>query len=164
LDTTKLHLTDFSEDISPAREAKKIEITFQLPVEGTISQDFNEGIFPHRCHNGVDIAVPEGTLINATSDGWIVFNGWHQRYGNLLIIQHPNDYLSFYGHNQSILVEVGEKVRMGQPVAVSGNSGQSSAPHLHFEIRCRGKTIDPATLIPALKEENLNTDKTINPR
>ena len=128
-------------------------IDFRVPVEGLVSRGYQEQPFPWKSHTGIDLAVPTGTLINAASDGWAVFEGWHPRYGNFLLLQHPGDYLTFYGHLSSSLVQVGEKVAAGEPVAVSGNSGRSSAPHLHFEIRHRGGFLDPALLIPDLQPE-----------
>lgn len=125
---------------------------FTAPVEGLISRGFSEGIFPKQTHRGIDFAVPVGTIVNASAAGWVVFTDWHFRYGNLLIIQHPGDYLSLYGHNNSILVGVGEQIEAGQPVAVSGNTGHSTAPHLHFEIRLRGKAVDPSKFIQELRE------------
>ena len=126
---------------------------FQLPVNGLVSREYTTGVFPGQTHSGVDFAVAEGTLVTAAADGWVVFTGWHYRYGNLLIIQHSGAFLTFYGHNRSILVEIGEKVKRGQPVAVSGNSGRSTAPHLHFEIRRRGVAVNPYNLLSELARQ-----------
>jgi len=133
------------------------EPVFNLPVEGFISRRQNYNLFPAQPHYGLDIAVPEGSLVSASADGWVVFKGWHYRFGNLLIIQHPGDFLTYYGHNLSIIVDIGEKVQSGQPVAVSGNTGRSTAPHLHFEIRRRGLAIDPENIISGLVKEPLDT-------
>lgn len=160
-DTTKIELSNY--DFTPHTETfAGCQIEFESPVEGLVSRGFSEGLFPKMGHRGVDLALPEGTLINAAGDGWVVFFGWHHRFGNLLIIQHPGDYLTLYGHNRTILVELGETVSAGQPVAISGNSGQSSAPHLHFEIRHRGKPINPALLIPELNDEALVSNREAN--
>ena len=133
-------------------------VRFIPPADGLISRGFKDALFPQQGHTGIDFALPIGTLVNAAADGWALFYGWHYRYGNYLIIQHPNDYTTFYGHNQAVLVEIGEQVKAGQPVAISGDSGHSSAPHLHFEIRHRGKPIDPVILIPQITEsENQHT-------
>ena len=137
-------------------------VKFESPVEGLVSRGFSEGLFPQMSHSGVDLALPEGTLVNAAGDGWVVFFDWHHRFGNLLIIQHPGDYLTLYGHNRTILVELGETVSAGQPVAISGNSGKSSAPHLHFEIRHRGKPINPALLMPELNNQTLVSHREAN--
>lgn len=160
-DATKFELSDY--DFAPQMGTfAGCQIKFESPVEGLISRGFSEGLFPQMSHSGVDLALPVGTLINAAGDGWVVFFGWHHRFGNLLIIQHPGDYLTLYGHNRAILVELGETVSTGQPAAISGNSGQSSAPHLHFEIRHRGKPINPALLIAELDNETLVSHREAN--
>ena len=130
------------------------EVFFLTPVEGYITRGFSENVFPGESHRGIDFALSVGTLVNAAANGWVIFNGWDSRFGNFLIIQHPGDYLTCYGHNQVVLVNLGETVQAGQPVALSGNSGRSSAPHLHFEIRRRGRSIDPAALICELMQFN----------
>ena len=128
------------------------EPVFNIPVEGVVSRGYSIGIYPRITHQGIDFACKEGTIVYAAADGWVVFTGHHYRYGNLLILQHPGDYLTYYGHNRSLLVNLGEKVNAGQPVAISGNSGLSTAPHLHFEIRKRGVAIDPAYYIKELEQ------------
>jgi murein DD-endopeptidase MepM/ murein hydrolase activator NlpD len=124
---------------------------FIAPLKGHITRGFSEGLYPRLGHSGVDISTPEGATVFASADGWVAFTGWHQRYGNLLVLQHPGDFLTFYGHNLSFLVNVGDKVSAGRAIALSGNTGQSSAPHLHFEIRKRGCALDPTLFIPDFK-------------
>lgn len=126
---------------------------FLKPIDGLVSRGFTEESFPGTAHIGVDIAAASGTLVSAASDGWVIFNGQHSRYGNFLIVQHPGDYLTFYGHLSNSLVRPGDKVSAGSPIALSGNSGRSTAPHLHFEIRLRGKYLDPAKFIVDYKTE-----------
>ncbi len=125
-------------------------VFFIAPVEGYISRGFEIDIVTDLIHYGIDFALPAGTIVNASADGWVIFNGWDDRFGYYLILQHPGDYLTCYGHNLAILTNLGEFVQAGQPVTLSGNSGKSSAPHLHFEIRHRGKPVDPFTLISDL--------------
>lgn len=128
------------------------EPVFSIPVEGVVSRGYSVGIYPRITHQGTDFACKEGNIVSAASDGWVVFTGHHYRYGNLLILQHPGDFLTYYGHNKNLLVNLGEKVNSGQPIAVSGNSGLSTAPHLHFEIRKRGAAVDPAVYIKELEQ------------
>jgi murein DD-endopeptidase MepM/ murein hydrolase activator NlpD len=122
-------------------------VKFEAPVTGQISNRYESGQFPKISHPALDYAVPEGSLVKASASGWVIFKGWDFRYGNWLIIQHPNDYTTYYGHNRAILVQVGEKISAGQLVAISGNSGRSTAPHLHFEIRHRGEPLNPEKLL-----------------
>ena len=102
----------------------------------------------NRPHKGVDLAAKMGTPIYATAAGVVIYSGSRQRgYGNLVIIKHTNDYVSVYAHNRRNLVDEGDKVRQGFQIAELGNSGRSTGPHLHFEIRLKGKPLDPLRLI-----------------
>jgi murein DD-endopeptidase MepM/ murein hydrolase activator NlpD len=95
-------------------------------------------------HSGIDFAVKDGTAVSATASGTVSFAGWDESLGNLIIIDHGNGYLTSYGHNRELLVEKGEKVTRGEVIALSGNTGRSTAPHLHYEIVKDGIAIDPA--------------------
>lgn len=118
------------------------------PVEGFISRGFDwNDVIPGRSHAGVDIAGKEGEVIKATAGGIVIWCGWSARYGNLVIIAHPTGYFSVYGHNQIILVEPRQRVERGAPIALLGNTGQSSAPHLHFEIWYSNQPLDPLDLL-----------------
>lgn len=102
----------------------------------------------NRPHKGVDFAAKMGTPIYATADGVVIYSGSRQRgYGNLVILKHSDDYVSVYAHNRRNLVDEGQKVRQGSQIAELGNSGRSTGPHLHFEIRHRGKPLDPLRLL-----------------
>jgi murein DD-endopeptidase MepM/ murein hydrolase activator NlpD len=119
-----------------------------IPMQGYLSRGYapseSSGV---RMHLGIDIAAKEGTPVYATASGKVEFAGWDEALGNLIIIDHMDEYKTHYGHNRAMLVSVGEKVNKGELIALSGNSGNSSAPHLHYEIRKNGEPIDPATLI-----------------
>jgi murein DD-endopeptidase MepM/ murein hydrolase activator NlpD len=107
------------------------------PVTGRLTQEF------HRGHNGLDIAVPVGTPIQTTMDGQIVHAGWNnQGYGNLVIVEY-GEYRTYYAHLSSIPVSVGETVKAGATIGLSGNTGNSTGPHLHYEIRRNKVPIDP---------------------
>lgn len=101
-------------------------------------------------HPGVDIAVPVGSVVRAAGGGVVLQAGTHEEYGNFVLLEHPDGYQSMYGHLSRILAVQGTRVRAGEVIARSGNTGRSSAPHLHFEIRQNGVSIDPGTMI---KEE-----------
>jgi murein DD-endopeptidase MepM/ murein hydrolase activator NlpD len=102
-------------------------------------------------HPGIDIAVPLGSLVRASGGGVVLQTGAHGEYGNFVLVEHPEGYQSMYGHLSRILAVQGMPVRAGEVIALSGNTGRSSAPHLHFEIRLNGVSIDPGTLV---KEEH----------
>jgi murein DD-endopeptidase MepM/ murein hydrolase activator NlpD len=102
----------------------------------------------NRPHKGIDLAAKMGTPVYATADGVVIYSGSRQRgYGNLVIVKHGSDYVSVYAHNRRNLVDEGQKVRQGFQIAELGNSGRSTGPHLHFEIRFKGKPLNPLKLI-----------------
>ena len=120
----------------------------QMPVQGFISQQFSEDhIFPDRSHRGIDIAGKTGSPILAAASGRTVFSGWTPYYGNCILIAHPDGYLTFYGHNQLNIRDVSVKVLKSEPIALLGTSGNSSAPHLHFEIWKDGIPVDPLEFV-----------------
>lgn len=94
-------------------------------------------------HAGIDIGVPMGTPIHALKDGTVIYASWMSGYGNVVMIDH-GDLISLYAHNSSLTVQVGDSVKGGQVISYSGSTGNSTGPHLHFEIRLPdGNTIDP---------------------
>jgi len=95
-------------------------------------------------HDGIDIAAPRGTPVRAAESGKIVYSGNGIRgYGNLIIVQHRNQYSTVYAHNHRNLVSVDARVERGQRIATVGSTGRSSGNHLHFEIRRKVKPVDP---------------------
>ena len=98
-------------------------------------------------HPGVDIAVPVHTSVVATARGTVIEAESDPVYGHYVVVDHGGGIETMYGHNALLLVEVGERVTRGQPIAYSGNSGRSTAPHLHYEIRKEGRAIDPAPFL-----------------
>src|SRR5690606_35323316 len=115
---------------------------FLWPVAGgKISSGY--GIRHGRPHEGLDIKQSAGSEIRAAAAGKVVFSGWMHGYGRTLVISHGSSYSTVYAHNDSHLVERGQIVRKGQPIAKLGSSGRTSGPHLHFEVRQDGKPINP---------------------
>ena len=128
-----------------------------LPAAGVLTQDMivsNEEDI--REHYGVDIAVPQGEPVMASASGQVVFSGWTTELGNLVIIYHGNEFFTYYGHNELILVKPYEKVKRGDVISTSGNSGISSGPHLHFEIWKDGEPVDPLLYFPELNKSNIS--------
>ena len=113
-----------------------------LPMQGFISQDFEIESQEHY-HPGVDIACAEGTPVLTTAAGTVVFADYDSTYGHLIVVQHSDTVMTLYGHNSEILVEAGQKVMAGSRIALSGNTGKSTAPHLHYEVRVNDEPIDP---------------------
>jgi LysM repeat protein len=98
-------------------------------------------------HKGIDIGVPVGTKIHASRSGRVVFSGYEEGYGKLVILEHEFGYRTYYGHLSKGLAKVGDLVGPGQVIALSGNTGRSTGPHLHFEIRKNGQSMNPFTYI-----------------
>jgi murein DD-endopeptidase MepM/ murein hydrolase activator NlpD len=98
-------------------------------------------------HPGLDIAVTVGTPVRATAEGSVAEAGEDPEYGTFVLLQHSDEYQSMYGHLSRLLVRPGQRVAAGEVIGLSGNTGNSSAPHLHFEVRRRGQVVDPLTLV-----------------
>ncbi len=127
-----------------------------IPMLGTLSRGFapDESLGARR-HFGIDIAAKEGTPVFATADGTVEFAGWDESFGNYLIIDHLGGFKTYYGHNRALLVAVGESVKRGELIALSGNTGHSTAPHLHYEIRLRGEPVNPEEYMEISKLEQM---------
>jgi len=115
--------------------------TFSYPARGRITSGF--GWRWGRRHTGIDIALNVGTPVKAADGGTVKFSGSYGGYGNLVIIDHGGDYETYYGHNSKLLVKKGDKVFKGQTISLSGSTGNSTGPHLHFEVRKFGVPTDP---------------------
>ncbi len=98
-------------------------------------------------HNGLDLAVPVGADVRATGGGQITETGTDSAYGLYIRINHGSGYSSMYGHLSRVVVARGDMVRPGQVIGLSGSSGRSTAPHLHFEILRAGRSVDPLSLV-----------------
>ncbi|MEE8404899.1 MAG: M23 family metallopeptidase [candidate division Zixibacteria bacterium] len=116
-----------------------------LPIQGFISQDFVIDDSA-RYHPGIDIACAEGTPVLATAIGEVVMTGDDEVYGKIVVLKHNDSIISLYGHNKEILVQKGEKVLPGSRIALSGNTGKSTAPHLHYEVKINDEPINPLEL------------------
>ncbi len=99
-------------------------------------------------HQGVDIGVSTGTSVMASSAGTVTVAGWQGGYGNVVYIEHENGVTTRYGHLSRILVKKGDRVYQGQKIALSGNTGNSTGPHLHFEYRINGTAQNPLNYVP----------------
>jgi murein DD-endopeptidase MepM/ murein hydrolase activator NlpD len=114
------------------------------PVRGWVTAEFNEDL-PGRekKHTGLDIAAPLGTHVLSAGSGQVVYSGWDRDLGLVVILDHQNGLSTLYGHCSRVLVNVGDLLCQGEAIAQLGNTGQSSAPHVHFEIRENGVVVDP---------------------
>jgi len=116
------------------------DLMFFPPVSGIIINKFNLA----EKHYGIDIAASKESIIKATLDGTVIFADWTTETGYTLAIQHASNFISVYKHNSTLLKQMGSRVKAGDPVAVTGDSGElSSGPHLHFELWRKGTPVDP---------------------
>ena len=96
-----------------------------------------------RRHTGIDIAASYGSAVKASDGGVVIWTGYEGGYGNLVKIDHGANFVSYYGHLSKYSVKVGQKVYKGQTIGTVGSSGNSTGPHLHFEIRKNGVVQNP---------------------
>ena len=114
---------------------------FIWPCDGVVVSGF--GMRWGRMHEGIDIGCAYGTPNRAAAAGAVIYAGWLGGYGNLVVVDHGNGLSTAYAHASSILVSVGQSVSQGQTVSLVGSTGNSSGPHLHFEVRVNGVAVDP---------------------
>lgn len=134
---------------NPTTEAPSEPTQWPLPVAGFITRGPTDSTTDSTAgpHSGLDIAVPVGTQVRSAGAGIVEEVGESAEYGHFIRIMHSGDYESLYGHLAKVLVVKGAKINAGHAIALSGNSGRSTAPHLHFEIRRAGVFIDPLSVI-----------------
>ncbi len=96
-----------------------------------------------RFHEGMDFAAPIGTPVYVTGDGDVEFSGWQQGYGNTIVVDHGHGYKTRYAHLSKIMTQRGKKVKRGEEIALVGNTGKSTGPHLHYEVIYKGKHVNP---------------------
>jgi murein DD-endopeptidase MepM/ murein hydrolase activator NlpD len=124
-----------------------------LPVEGWITQQFNIDTSQGTdAHPGIDIAAAEGLIIKAPAPGVVLAVETDQYYGNMIVIKHDEEFITRYGHCEKVFLAKGEKVELGQTIALVGNTGHSTAPHLHYEVIRNGKNVNPLEYISPAKK------------
>ena len=131
-------------------------VVFPL-VSARLSSPFGKRVHPVKKvvahHHGIDLAAPSYAHVRSVSSGLVIFAGTHGGYGKLVTIRHDNGYLSLYGHLNEISVNLGDRLSAGQILGRVGSSGRATGPHLHFELRRKGKPVDPLKLFPELSKK-----------
>lgn len=121
--------------------------TFSWPVNGEITSPYGYRIHPiwgtRIYHSGIDIGVDEGTPVHAADGGTVIAAEWYGGYGYAVVIDHGNGLSTLYGHNSELAVSAGQTVSKGQVIAYAGSTGNSTGPHVHFEVRVNGDAVDP---------------------
>lgn len=120
-----------------------------LPIGGWISSTFGYRRNPYdgsyRLHSGVDIAAEPGTPVRAPADGDVIFSGYREGYGKVIVIDHGYGIRTLFAHNSALFVGQSAKVKRGETISQVGNTGRSTGPHLHYEIRKNGIPVNPST-------------------
>ena len=134
--------------------ATSVSVPSRMPLDNTkLTSDYGMRTHPvpggRRNHKGVDLAAPVGTPIYATGDGVVIFAGRQGAYGNLIKIEHELGVETNYAHLSKIGVKVGQRVSQGDPIGDIGSTGRSTGPHLHYEVRMKGRAVDPMSFIKA---------------
>ena len=121
------------------------------PVEGRISSPYGDREPPQTglrdFHSGMDIASEPGTPVKATADGIVSFAGWSGGSGNLVALEHGLGFSTYYAHNRLVVVKVGQKIKRGDILSYVGSTGNSTGPHLHYEVWKEGRSLNPSTYI-----------------
>ncbi len=127
----------------PVPEGARGTGAFQWPVLGTITQGYWYG------HRAIDVGAPTGSAVVATDGGFVSFAGWTDvGYGYLIVVDHANGFSTYYAHLNNIYVSVGQELRRGQVIGAVGNTGNSTGPHLHFEVRRNNTQQNPRAYLP----------------
>jgi lipoprotein NlpD len=128
--------------------APKTKGTLDWPLRGVLYARFGKkGREPH---DGIDLAAPVGTPIKTAQAGEVLYAGEQRGYGLIVIIRHSEQLITLYAHNRDLRVRTGQKVRRGQVIATVGESGKTSGPQLHFEVRQDGRPVDPLDFLGPL--------------
>jgi len=120
--------------------------TLQWPLKGVLYRGF--GVKQGQRHDGIDLSAPEGTLVRAAASGEVIYTGNQSGYGTIVILRHPGSLITLYAHNSAVLVKDGDRVESGTPIAKVGQTGRTTGPHLHFEVREGTRPRDPLPYLP----------------
>lgn len=143
--------------LRPAGPPRHVELAEQLsgmiwplPIARSAEVTSRYGPRDRRHHDGLDIDGVTGDPVHAARDGVVSFSGWMNGYGHTVVLDHGGGVTTLYGHNASLAVRAGQRVRRGERIAAVGASGNARGDHLHFEVAWRGYPIDPRPLLPAI--------------
>lgn len=136
-----LYLKLFGEDFVEENTKTSQNSPKGNPVNGVVTQNSHDG------HTAIDFGVPIGTRVRSTMAGKVAYAGWNtEGYGNLVIVEN-GPYKTYYAHLSSVPVSIGQGIKEGEVIGFSGNTGNSTGPHLHYEIRKNGVQIDPTLFL-----------------
>ncbi|MBF8983373.1 peptidoglycan DD-metalloendopeptidase family protein [Lutibacter sp. B2] len=155
IDELNAYANKLSEEIRRKQSTGKYvggQLNWPAPGYTRITSPFGYRIHPilkrKKMHTGIDVGVPYGKTIVAAGDGKVIMANWYGGYGKAVMVDHGGGIVTLYAHNSTLLVKVGQNVKRGQAITKSGSTGNSTGPHLHFEVRKNGQYTDP---LPWLK-------------
>lgn len=154
-DTDRTETPEIARNPEPEkdRSVPASRLSFAWPLQGRITSGFGTRIDPlgrgrrRSFHNGMDISAEIGTPVKAAEKGTVIFSGWKDGYGKLVVVRHDNGYVTVYGHNSELKKNEGDDVDKGEIVSLSGMTGAVTGAHLHFEIQKYGTPLNPARLL-----------------
>ncbi len=135
------------EEILLAMQTENGSLNFSHPLNATGVITSRYGLRSRNNHKGIDIGAPTGTPIYAAEDGIVTYSGWYYGYGYLIKVQHANGYETYYGHCSKLACNAGDTVSKGTLIGYVGSTGNSTGPHLHFEVRVNGTNYNPEPFI-----------------
>ncbi len=141
-----------TDSVAALSRAADQRLRLEWPVKGRVSSGYGWRIHPilqnRHFHGGIDITAPEGTPVKAAASGQVIEVGKRGNYGLAVVIEHSGGVTTWYGHNSKVLVGVGDSVKQGQSIALVGQTGLSTGPHLDFRIKIGDQTVDPLLWLP----------------
>lgn len=145
-------LPQFFSDVSASYRNNLTYPDFMFPLNGTITSPFGERLNPfngqQELHTGIDIDINAGTEVSAASDGKVIKNATDERFGNYIILEHNAVFSTCYAHLEEARVSEGSVVKQGDIIGIAGETGNSTGPHLHFEIRKKEQRMNPLAFLP----------------
>ncbi len=146
------HITSMESSYEKSNQVKKTGTGhFKLPIVARMSCPFGWRVHPifrtRKFHTGVDLAGPNKTPVHAADNGHVLYSGWYGGYGRVVIISHGSDLSTLYAHMSKIAVQAGDNVNQGDIVGYEGTTGFSTGPHVHFEVRVKGKPNNPLSYV-----------------
>ena len=138
----------------------RVPVKFGVMTSSFSIRRFHPVLKKYKAHTGIDYGARKGTPIFATSNGRVIFSGWQNGYGKLIILRHPNGYKTYYGHCNSLIAGKGDFVEQGEIIARVGETGIATGPHVHYEVRINNKPVNPNTVKTAknkpISKQNMN--------
>jgi murein DD-endopeptidase MepM/ murein hydrolase activator NlpD len=130
----------------PRAGAERHDTPLAWPLDGVLYGRY--GVRAGKRHDGIDLAAPEGTEVRAAAAGLVIYAGRQEGYGAIVIVRHEGGLVTLYAHNSKLLVGEGQRVRRGEPIARVGQTGRTTGPHLHFEVRQGTRPKNPLLFLP----------------